>query len=376
MRGYIFTPHILGSKFMVSNEDGPISGINDEDIGVAAQTLTGIPTIKASDPDRFVIEIRNLTEERAQAGWPGESDANVAAFVMVPYPRQVQEHYEIERVLDLRANPRPVLGELLFLSIDGTHGCTMPMPTDDAGILDWLEDEGFKDSPIVLVYRGTLKMVSRTSGATGDARYDQIRETMPEVTLNELLDALDCFHIDNLLTPSGGSKGVWESGLAKNYVPGEHPEKSIQYGLMIALRSWFRRVVSVELEDSIPAGRIDVRLLHGGQGDKPLSYWAVIELKIMRSKRNAPKGKKASSVSIPDNVSAVVEGLKQINSYRRDRHAEEGLLEVFDMRKDKSIDIKGEAAVIDQCKIIDQDIVFNVRPLFGTTREARDAGFL
>ena len=71
---------------MVSNEDGPISGINDEDIGVAAQKLPSVPALQASDPDRFVIEIRNLIEERAQAGWPGESDANVAAIVMVPYP--------------------------------------------------------------------------------------------------------------------------------------------------------------------------------------------------------------------------------------------------------------------------------------------------
>ena len=360
---------------MVSNADGPIPGINDEDIGVAAQKLPGVPAITASDPDRFVIEIRNLIEERAQAGWPGESDANVAAFVMVPYPRQVKEHYEIERVLDLRANPRPVLGELLFLSFDGTHGCTMPMPTNDADILDWLEDEGFADYPIVLVYRGSLKMVSRTSGATGDARCDQIRETMPEATLDGLLGALKHFHIENLLTPFICSKGVWESELAMNYVPGKHPEKAIQYDLRIALRSWFQGVLRVELEDKIPTGRIDVRILRRNQGDSSYSYWAVIELKIMRSKRNAPKGKRASTVSMSKNVSAVVEGLKQVNSFRRDRNAVEGLLEVFDMRKNKGIDVKGEAAVIDQCKIIDQDIAFNVRPLFGTAKDARDAGF-
>ena len=160
-----------------------------------------------------------------------------------------------------------------------------------------------------------------------------------------------------------------------NYVPGKHPEKAIQYDLRIALRSWFQGVLRVELEDSIPVGRIDVRLLHRNQDDRSFSYWAVIELKVMRFKHNAPKGKKASTVSISDNVSAVVEGLRQVNSFRRDRHAVEGLLEVFDMRKDKGIDVKGVAAVINQYKIIDQDIAFNVRPLFGTAKDARDAGF-
>ena len=360
---------------MVSNEDGPISGINDDDIGVAAQKLPDLPALKASDPDRFVIEIRHLIEERAQAGWPSESDANVAAFVMVPYPRQVKERYQIERVLDLRANLKPVLGKLLFLSNDGTHGCAMPMPTNDADILDWLEAEGFANSPIVLIYRGSLKMVSRTSGATGNARYDQIRETIPEATLDGLLGALEHFHLENLLTPSICSKGVWEAELAMNYVPGKHPEKAIQYDLRIALKSWFQGVLRVELEDKIPTGRIDVRILRRNQDDSSFSYWAVVELKVIRSKRNAPKGKRASTVSISKNVSEVVEGLKQVNSFRRDRNAVEGLLEVFDMRKNKSIDVKGEAAVIDQCKIIDQDILFNVRPLFGTAKDARDAGF-
>ena len=60
----------------------------------------------------------------------------------------------------------------------------MPMPTNDADILDWLEVEGFANSPIVLVYRGSLKMVRAHRGATGDARYDQIRETIPEATLD------------------------------------------------------------------------------------------------------------------------------------------------------------------------------------------------
>ena len=360
---------------MVSDDDGPIPGVSDEDIAAAVRKLPGVPTTTVGDPDRFVREIRHLVEERAQAGWPDESEANVAAFVMVPYPRSVKERYNIERVLDLRAVPRSVLGDLFFLSIDGTNGCAMPMPVGDADILDWLEDEGFQGCPVVLIYRGSLKMVSRTSGATGNARYDKIREEAPAATLDELLDALKHFHLDKLLTPGVCSKGVWEPGRAKNYVPGAQPEKAIQYDLRIALSSWFRGELRVEMEDSTPVGRIDVRLLHKNRDDGALSYWAIIELKLMRSNRNAPKGKKASSVSPAENVSAVVDGLKQVNAYRRDRTAVEGLLEVYDLRKDKARDVRVETPVSDQWKICDQEIILNVRPLFGSAKEARDAGF-
>lgn len=360
---------------MVSDDDGRIPGINDEDIAAAVQKLPGVPTTNVGDPDRFVREIRHLVEERAQAGWPDESDANVAAFVMVSHPRSIKERYDIERVLDLRAVPRSVLGNLFFLSIDGTNGCAMPIPVGDADILDWLEDEGFQDCPVVLIYRGSLKMVSRTSGAAGNARYDRIRETVPAATLDELLGALKHFHSDKLLTPGICSKGVWEPGRAKDYVPGTQPEKAIQYDLKIALSSWFRGELRVEMEDPTPVGRIDVRLLHRNQDDGALSYWAIIELKVMRSNRNAPRGKMASSVSMSDNIAAVVDGLKQANAYRRDRIAVEGLLEVYDLRKDKVKDVKGETPVKDQWENCDQGLVFNVRPLFGSAKEARDAGF-
>ena len=360
---------------MVNKDNGTVPGVSDEDIAAAVQHLPKVPITNVGDPDRFFREIRHLVEERAQASWPNEGDAEVAAFVMVPYPRQVKERYDIERVLDLRAVPRPVLGDLFFLSIDGTNGCAMQMPVGDAEILDWLEDQGFQDCPVILIYRGSLKMVSRASGAAGDARTDNIRETVPAATLDELLDALRHFHLDNLLTPTICPNGVWEPKRAKHYVPGVHPEKTIQKTMRVALSSRFRGELRVEMEDPIPVGRIDVRILQKNQNDGSFSYWAIIELKVMRSKRNAPEKKKAKSVSPAENVATVVKGLKQVDSYKRDRSAPEGLLEVYDLRKDKTIDVKVEKPVKDQWDQCDQKIVFNIRPLFGTAEDARNAGY-
>lgn len=368
-------PLTLGSKSVDSDDDGTVPDVSDEDIAAAVQHLPEVPITNVDDSDRFVIEIRRLVEERAQDGWPNEGDANVAAFVMVPYPRQVKERYDNERVLDLRAGSRSLLGDLFFLSIDGTHGCAMPMPVGDADILDWLEDKGFQECPVVLIYRGTLTMVSRASGASGEATTNSIRETVPAATLDELLESLVHFHSYNLLTPTLCPKGVWEPKRTMNYVPGPQPEIAIQDRLIVALNSWFHGELRAEKEDSIKVGRIDVRLLQTNPNDGALSYWAIIELKVMRSNHNAPEGKKAKSVSLAANVGAVVEGLKQIDSYKRDRLAPEGLLEVFDMRKDKTKNVKGQKRVKDQLVKCDDGIAFNVRPLFGEAKHARDAGY-
>ena len=88
----------------------------------------------------------------------------------------------------------PLLGRLFFANRDASGGRVMPLPTDPNAILEWLDDEGLGDCPIVTVYRKSKEMVTRRAGTSNSARSDPIRDHEPSATLPELLEALQHFH--------------------------------------------------------------------------------------------------------------------------------------------------------------------------------------
>ena len=192
--------------------------------------------------------------------------------------------------------------------------------------------------------------------------------------MGDLVEALEFFHIRQL-TPASCADGIWESGRAAEYVPGRAPEKAVQESLCIVLSSWFRGVVRVEPEDSISIGRIDVRLLKPSMEEKALAYWAIIELKIIRSFTNAPVGQEPSPVGASQNIAGIVKGLKQAWAYRRNREAEEGLVEIFDLRKDKGEDLLNHPDVVATLQNYAPAPRHNVRPIFGSSQDARNAGY-
>jgi hypothetical protein len=279
------------------------------------------------------------------------------------------------RVLDLIASQVPLLGKVFFLTRDASNGAFIEFPTDSAEILDWLADRDLGTCAVILVYRTRKLMVSRRSGAKGEAQQDPIRDVRPSASLPELLDALEFFHRRKLLIPSLCPDGVWEPRRAGQYVPGVRPEKCIQNELKGALNFWFRGVVRAETEDSTDIGRIDVRLLKVEE-ERPLYYWAIVELKVIRSKHNARGRRSASSVTITENVDAIVEGVLQANAYRANRKAEEGLLEVYDLRRDKSYDMFRHRKVLNALAMCNPVPSHNMRPLFGDPSDARSAGYV
>lgn len=353
----------------------PIAGVKDEDLADVVRGIAALPSSQEGDGERFAREVRAVVEKRAQSAWPNEGSDDVAAFVLVEYPRAVGERFGGTRVLDLIATQAPLLGRVFFLGRDASNGIAIAFPTSNpAEILDWLENNGFGQCAVILIYRDQKLMVTRKAGIASEARPDVIRDTPPTATLAELLKALAFFHRRNLLIPSQCPYGVWEPGREIQYVPGPHPEKCIQRELSTVLRSWFRGVVRAEMEDSTDIGRIDVRLLRSEEG--PLYYWAIVELKVIKSARNAPTGKKASSVSVAENAKAVAEGVLQAHAYRANRQADEGLLEVYDLRREKSLDMFKHRTVGRALATCNPIPTHNTRPIFGSASHAREAGFV
>ena len=346
----------------------------DSELMRSVSALPRIPNLRAEDPDRFAQAVRRLLERRAQRGWPGEvAEHEVGAFVLVPRPRQLRGHLGSTPIIDPDATTEPVLGRVLLLTRDAGAGEVLRMPCHPNELDDWLEREGLGCAPLVRAYRRTSTMTFRRRGAASHrSRSDTIRERPPAANRTELREALEHFHKASLRSPRYCVRGVWQRKLSEYYVPGERPEKAIQEGLTVALNSWFHGVVKAETEDSTEVGRIDVRLL-AATASGPLEYWAIVELKVVKSFTNAGSKDEATGVDRSENIRAITEGLRQAWAYQVNRQTVLGLLEVYDLRKEKHDDLFADQKV-DECLANLSPVPdYACRPLYGSAAHLRKA---
>jgi hypothetical protein len=350
-----------------------IPGVSESELAGAVRSLTRIPEIALDARELFTIEVRSIVEFRAQSGWQNEGSDDMAAFLHVPYPRPMGDKFGAVPVYDLKATGDSILGKLFLLNRDASSGRAMSFPSKPNELLEWLADNGLGEYPLVIVHRNAKLLYYRKNGSQGDARSEKIRDIPPVVSVEELEDALRVSHRESLLTPMICPDGVWKKGAAAKYIPGPTPEKAIQKMLKIALTSWFRGLVRAEMEDSISVGRIDIRLLREDQ-EGNLGYWAILELKVIKSYHHATGKKKATAVADDENAAAVAEGVRQARAFGKDRNAE-AFLDVFDLRKDKAANILDHALVVtelDQCALKPRSHIW---PLFGSASDARLAGW-
>ncbi len=359
---------------MATEGSNEILGVEDQQLAAVAGLLPALPNIRAGRADRFAQAVRTLVERRAQQDWPNESHEDFGVFVMVEYPRQVGEEHEGIPFADPMAQRTPLLGYLFFSNSDASAGRLIEIPTEANAILEWLGDQGLGDCPIVTVYRQAKEMVTRREGANALASYDVIRDQEPAATLPELMEALRYYHQRRVLTPTSCPRGVWEGSSADRYIPGPNPEKSIQSDLETALNFWFRGVVKAESEDKTNIGRIDVRLLKRSE-DTGLGYWVILELKVIKSFTNVSIGATPSTISDSTNIDGIIKGVRQAAAYRENREAEEGLLEIYDLRQDKREDLTQRESVSITLEEYTPPPEIHVWPVFGRAEDARNAGF-
>ena len=353
---------------MLVEESGDILGVEDEELAAIASLVPALPNIPAPRADRFAQSVRMLVERRAQEGWRNETAADLAVFVLVDYPRRVGEKYRGKPFADPTAQRIPLLGHMFFSSPDATRGQFIPLPTEASAFLEWLEDNELGDCPIVSVYRDAKQMVTRRRGISDSPHIDAIRAQEPSATLDQLMEALRYYHQSRVVTPSNCPKGLWHPDCAQQYIPGPAPEKAIQSDLKLALGSWFRGVVRAEGEDSTNIGRIDVRLLTK-RAEGGLAYWIILELKIIKSFTST-----RSAVTDSTNLAAIVKGVKQAGAYRANRCADEGMLEIYDLRENKSEDLRAREDVSAALEKYSPPPRVDLWPVFGSADDARDAG--
>ena len=360
---------------MPRDSSSPVAGTDDQLLKSAVGELPALPNARADDADRFAQGVRALVERRAQRNWPNESDRDdVAVFLLVDRPRETGDRFDAIPIMDPVATDVRLLGRLFFMNRDASKGRSIELPVSPSEIDDWITDNALGNRSVVIVYRDSLTMATRRSGIDDFVRYDAIRNKIPPASLDELNKALGFFHLTQL-TPTSCADGLWEVGRSAEYVPGRAPEKAVQKSLYLVLSSWFHGVVKAEIEDRTSIGRIDVRLLKRSETEKALAYWVVIELKVVKSFTNAAAGCSPNSIGPGQNIDIIVEGLRQAWAYRNNRYAEEGLLEIFDLRKDKTEDLLNSRRVTATLRNCNPPPRCNIRPIFGSSQDARNSGY-
>ncbi len=356
----------------------PPPGVRDADLCQVTRILLDAPDLLATRVDRFFGQIKAIVELRAQSGWNNEGTLNLSIFVQTPYPRAAAASIEGTPVADLDATKEPILGRLFLMNQDASQGFFISLPSNNSGeLLQWLSQQSFGQEPVVIVYREARLLIERAKGAAAEAtRRETIRDHAPKATQEQLLEGLDRFHQQELITPTVCPDGVWLKSAAKKYYVDEEPERSIQASLRTFLNGWFRRAVYAECEDSTRAGKIDVRLLVPAKGTG-LTYWAIVELKVVKTfVHNEDSKIKPGTVSAAQNAEAIAEGLRQAHQFAEERKCPPGYLEIFDLRRDKKDDPMVHAIVVSQVEILNPQPVANVRAMFGSARDARKAGML
>lgn len=364
---------------MAAETSNQIADVSDTDLASVTRTLVLQPEVDANDRERFFGQVQTLVEDRARREWPGETDAGISIFVRADYPRQAASALtNTKPSADMIGTDEPLMGRVFLLDRNASQGWSADLPSADPGeIIEWLGALPFGGGQAILVYRNTLVMIERANGAQqGMTRQEPIRAHPPPVTREGLFEALDAFHMTHVLTPQNCPEGLWRKGHAESYHAGPTPEVSLQAQLRTFLTAWFRGQLRVDREIPTEIGRIDIGLMipptdpTGG-----LTYWGVVELKVVKSFRHPKTGNNPVKVGPLVNARDVAKGVQQAHAFRKNRGCACAVLEIYDMRADKKVDPRKHDEVKKVLPICTPAPDMRLTPLFGSAQLARDAGF-
>ncbi|MEP6066044.1 MAG: hypothetical protein ABJ246_09425 [Paracoccaceae bacterium] len=259
-------------------------------------------------------------------------------------------------------------GKLVFTGRHATAGWAIALPngsTDEA--IDLLEANGLGQLPVAIVYPQLRKLSCyEEGGATDDApiRLD-LPQTRRNVSLAEIFEVLEDVRRNCLLTPQIGPPGFWGNG--GQYQPGPEAERTVQWIVQAQLRSNFRPHL-VDVEQTIPEGRIDVLMTNREPSPELPLYPAVLELKVLKSKTQ-----NGNPIANYKNERAVLKGLRQTKAYREAISARYSILGCFDMRQQKNDILATNLCVMAVERYFTDDrIAARVFPIYGSTDDAQE----
>ncbi len=296
------------------------------------------------------------------------AEALPSIVVGVPVPRQ---HFgvlegEPSRLTSLEWKPAADwVGRTCVVSINGAAGWSCLRSLDIEAVFDRLEEMGLGSAPVAIVDVANRVMRCFVGGAESE---NELRTPLPKtkraVTLSNLIDVIEEVRVEGLLTPQVCPSSIWTDQEA--YVPGEHVERDIQWGVAMALRSSFRPVV-VDSEKITSVGRIDINLVDPEPKPGCTIHPAVIELKALKSFTSS-----GNSYSPRSNLAAAMSGFRQTAAYKKKLKAALGLLACFDLRKAKDDILSDPKALKARSQYFDATLDAQLFPIYGVPGDAQE----
>jgi hypothetical protein len=332
--------------------------------GLAASNLMDI-----DDPVYGFFEaVRRHTQGSLRQAEPEEDSPAVIVMSNRPRLDAMELSNQAKRLhdLDLR-KPADWQGKLIMSSTAGTTGWAFPLPGNQDDALTFLEERGFGDLPVVVVYPEQRVLTCYQLGANSDLslRLELPKDGRP-VNLENIFAVLEQATEKSLKIPAN-AVGLWKA--ADHYQPKEEAERQIQWIVTAWLSASFDPVL-VLVEQNSTVGRIDILFQDQTAAPPDPMHPAVLELKVLKSKTHT-----GAQFSEYANKISVVRGIIQSVAYRNAKAARFGALACFDMRKDKDDILKIQICEGAKEKYYGDDdtLAAQVFPLYGKPADAQKA---
>jgi hypothetical protein len=305
--------------------DALLRNVIDTNFGLGAES--DLP-----DNLRFLLGVVRVTKNRLRewAREKSETQANSpAVFFYAPaLPAQIDVG-AVREVPMLDTGRATIGGRFWFVGPTAARGFELKpeaWPEDAEMFSQATENLAMGDVPAVVVELRTETPQVRhyRRGLANPEDVEVVSLESETIDIERILAAVDQAHKMHLATPQPAADMQLWTNRAKHW-PARNAERRIQFILRVALQGAFPMTV-VREEQPQPAGRLDIEI-EELQGEGVTIKHALLELKVLRSYGSTGKSVGESAVS-----EAIMEGVNQAVSYKKESGVHAAALCCFDMR--------------------------------------------
>jgi hypothetical protein len=296
------------------------------------RTLSGFTGVGADDKQptkvRFLRNVQRVVHKRSLA----DSSESLPAVFLLNVTGRVPT--EARRVSMIDYGDKRLEGQVWY--VGPNLGFARAVEHDCADNIEALfdcviETLGEGATPAVLYMPGRDKSSVRfyPSGLVDEDDFELYSVVERVVSLDEVLEALDRLHQNQLVTTVAQSAGnrLWED--SNRYRPVANAELVAQSYVETTLWAHFHHC-KVKVEGTEKSGRFDVALLGPNLPGDPTTFrcYVVLELKVLRS-----FGVRGGVKRDRDNHAWIASGVDQAHAYAQDMKTNAKALCCFDMRQ-------------------------------------------
>lgn len=246
---------------------------------VASESLNQIE-LEFDDHSRFVIAAVRAVARRDNSGF--------CTLVYSEAPMPEGRPLGFDRISHMQDGHGKLTGSVILTSRDANNGACKPATENTIdGLMNELEQLGLTDRLTVIwdeAARIATVYPEGIGSETNHARFE-VSSDDPEITQDDVCEALDKAYEDNLKNPSGGTAKLWTKGKLIS-----RAEEEIEGHLKGQLAMYYagqKRPVQVISQTNTNAGRTDLLLIQKPSSEAPPQLSGVVELKVLRGPESA-----------------------------------------------------------------------------------------